>query len=71
MKKVPRMTTDKDAEDFLEQDLSDLDFSQFQPVRFEFAAKAARLNMRPARAAAGRREGEGQSEGHALYPLRS
>jgi predicted DNA binding CopG/RHH family protein len=26
--------------------LSDLDFSQFKPVKFEFQAKAARLNMR-------------------------
>jgi predicted DNA binding CopG/RHH family protein len=40
------MTTDEEAEIFLEQDLSDLDFSQFKPVRFEFQAKAARLNMR-------------------------
>ena len=43
---VPRMTTDEEAEAFLEQDLSDLDFSQFKPVKFEFQAKAARLNMR-------------------------
>ena len=43
---VPRMTTDEEAEAFLEQDLSDLDFSQFNPVKFEFQAKAARLNMR-------------------------
>jgi predicted DNA binding CopG/RHH family protein len=40
------MMTDEEAEAFLEQDLSDLDFSQFKPVRFEFEAKAARLNMR-------------------------
>jgi predicted DNA binding CopG/RHH family protein len=45
-RKVPRMTTDEEAKAFLEQDLSDLDFSQFRPVRFEFLAKAARLNMR-------------------------
>lgn len=45
-RKVPRMTTDEEADAFLEQDLSDLDFSQFKPVRFEFQAKAARLNMR-------------------------
>ena len=43
---VPRMTTDEEAEAFLEQDLSDLDFSQFKPVKFEFQAKAARPNMR-------------------------
>jgi predicted DNA binding CopG/RHH family protein len=45
-RKVPKMTTDEEVEAFLEQDLSDLDFSQFKPVRFEFQAKAARLNMR-------------------------
>lgn len=46
MKRVPRLTTDEAAERFLEQDLSDLDFSQFKPVRFEFAKKDARVNMR-------------------------
>jgi predicted DNA binding CopG/RHH family protein len=46
MKKVPVMTTDAEAEAFLDQDLSDLDFSQFRPVKFEFAAKDERVNMR-------------------------
>jgi predicted DNA binding CopG/RHH family protein len=46
MKKVPVMTTDAEAEAFLDQDLSDLDFSQFKPVKFEFAAKDERINMR-------------------------
>lgn len=45
-RKVPRLTTDKQAEAFLEQDLSDLDFSQFRRVRFEFERKSAQLNMR-------------------------
>jgi len=45
-RKVPRMTTDEEAEAFLEQDLSDLDFLQFKPVKIEFQPKAARLNMR-------------------------
>ena len=45
-RKVPRLTSDEEAEAFLEQDLSDLDFSQFKPVRFEFEKKAARVNMR-------------------------
>jgi predicted DNA binding CopG/RHH family protein len=44
--KVPKMTTDQEAEAFLDQDLSDLDFSQFTPVRFEFERKSAQLNMR-------------------------
>ncbi|ACK86357.1 conserved hypothetical protein (plasmid) [Methylorubrum extorquens CM4] len=46
MKRVPEMKTDAEAEVLLDQDLSDLDFSQFKPVRFEFERKAARLNMR-------------------------
>ncbi len=46
MKKVPRLRTDEEAEAFLAQDLSDLDFSQFVPVRFEFERKEARVNMR-------------------------
>ena len=40
------MTTDEEAIAFLDQDLSDLDFSQFKPVRHEFAKKSARLTMR-------------------------
>jgi predicted DNA binding CopG/RHH family protein len=38
--KVPRMTTDEDAEAFLEQDLSVLDFSKFKSMKFEFQATA-------------------------------
>jgi len=45
-KKVPRLKTDQAAEAFLAQDLSDLDFSQFKPVRFEFEKKDSQLNMR-------------------------
>jgi predicted DNA binding CopG/RHH family protein len=44
--KVPHMTTDAQAEAFLDQDLSNLDFSQFKPVRFELREKDARVNMR-------------------------
>ncbi len=44
--RVPKLTTDAEAEAFLEQDLSDLDFAEFKPVRFEFQKKAARVNMR-------------------------
>ncbi|MCK9991881.1 MAG: hypothetical protein Dbin4_00401 [Alphaproteobacteria bacterium] len=45
-RKVPRMTTEEEAEAFLTQDLSDLDFSQFKPVKFEFEKKTAQINMR-------------------------
>jgi len=45
-RKVPAFKTDKEAEAFLEQDLSDLDFSQFKPMRFEFMPKDKSLNLR-------------------------
>ncbi len=45
-RKVPRLRTDEEAEAFLAQDLSDLDFSQFKPMRFEFEKKTAQINMR-------------------------
>ncbi len=46
LRQVPKMTTDEEAEAFLEQDLSDLDFSQFKRAHFEFAKKTAQVNMR-------------------------
>jgi len=45
-RKVPRLRSDEAAEAFLDQDLSDLDFSQFKPVRFELEPKSERVNMR-------------------------
>lgn len=48
MKKVPEFKSDAEAEAFLEQDLSDLDFTQFKPMRFEFAPEpkaALRLSL--------------------------
>src|SRR5438552_2227159 len=35
-RRVPRLTTDEEAEAFLDSDLSDLDFSQFKPGRLHF-----------------------------------
>lgn len=46
MKTVPPMTTDAEAEAFLDQDLSDLDFAQFKAVSWEVEPKSARINMR-------------------------
>jgi predicted DNA binding CopG/RHH family protein len=43
---VPRLGTDEQAEAFLAQDLSNLDFSQFKTVRFEFEKKDEQINMR-------------------------
>ncbi len=45
-KRVPKLKTDKEAEAFLAQDLSDLDFSQFKPAQFEFEKKDEQINMR-------------------------
>jgi predicted DNA binding CopG/RHH family protein len=45
-KKVPRLKTDRQAEAFLAQDLSGLDFSQFKPAEFEFEKKEDPINMR-------------------------
>ena len=45
-KKVPQLKTDKQAEAFLSQDLSTLDFSQFKTMRFEFEKKDEQINMR-------------------------
>lgn len=44
--RVPLMTTDAEAEAFLEQDLSALDPAQFVPLNWELFAKDARINMR-------------------------
>jgi len=46
MKKVPKLKTDRQAEVFLAQDLSGLDFAQFRPTQFEFQAKDEQINMR-------------------------
>ena len=46
MKRVPEFKTDAEAEAFLEQDLSNLDFKQFKPMRFEVVKKEAALHMR-------------------------
>ena len=45
-RKVPVLKTDEEAEAFLMQDLSDLDFSLFKRHHFEFEKKEAQLNMR-------------------------
>jgi predicted DNA binding CopG/RHH family protein len=69
-RKVPRMTTDEEAEAFVAQDLSDLDFSQFKPVRFEFQAKAARLNMRLPASLLDAVKAKANARGVTLYQIR-
>jgi predicted DNA binding CopG/RHH family protein len=47
MKKLPRLKTDKAAEDFVANaDLTDYDLSGMRIVQFEFEAKSERVNMR-------------------------
>jgi predicted DNA binding CopG/RHH family protein len=46
VRKVPVLRTDEEAEAFLMQDLSDLDFSQFKRHHFEFEKKEAQVNLR-------------------------
>ena len=67
-RRVPRLTTDEEAEAFLDQDLSDLDFSQFEPALFEFEKKSERINMRVPKPLMDAR-GAGQPSRHTLYPL--
>ena len=43
---IPQLTTDAEAEAFLDQDLSGLDFSAFTPLKWEAQPKTARINMR-------------------------
>jgi predicted DNA binding CopG/RHH family protein len=47
MKQIPEFKSDAEAEAFLEQDLSSLDFKQFKPMMFEVTKKEADRNMRP------------------------
>jgi predicted DNA binding CopG/RHH family protein len=47
LKKLPRLTTDDDAERFVATaDLTEYDLSGMVPVHFEFKPKTERVNMR-------------------------
>ena len=47
LKPFPVFETDQEAEEFVATaDLSEYDFSQFKPVRFEFKPKTATVGMR-------------------------
>ena len=47
LKKIPVFKTDEEAEDFVANaDLTEYDFSDFKPFRFEYQKKEARVNMR-------------------------
>jgi predicted DNA binding CopG/RHH family protein len=46
-KKLPILTTDKEAEDFVDNaDLTEYDLSELTPVRFEFQTKERSIIMR-------------------------
>lgn len=51
-RQVPKMTTDEEAEAFLDSDLSDINFAQFKTVRFAFTDEPERREARGRRAAA-------------------
>jgi predicted DNA binding CopG/RHH family protein len=47
MKKLPKLKTDKAAEDFVANaDLTDYDLSSMRVIQFEFEPKTERVNMR-------------------------
>ena len=47
MKKLPRLRSDKAAEDFVaNSDLTEYDLSEMRMVQFEFEPKTERVNMR-------------------------
>jgi len=46
-RQVPKLTTDAEAEAFIESDLSDLDFSQFKPARFQFSNRQGKSISTP------------------------
>lgn len=47
LKKFPDFKSDEEAEHFVDTaDLSEYDFSDLKPMRFEIAPKSAQLNMR-------------------------
>ena len=47
LKKFPTFRSDKEAEDFVDQaDLTEYDFSDFRPMKFELEKKSAQINIR-------------------------
>ena len=49
-KRVPRLTSDSDAEKFLDNDLSEyLDPANLHPLKFEFQPKDTQVNLRLSR----------------------
>ena len=47
LKPFPELKTDAEAEAFVDEaNLSEFDFSEFVPVRFEFEPKSAQVNLR-------------------------
>lgn len=47
LKPFPRFESDEEVERFVaEADLSEYDFSQFRPMRFEFETKSEQVNLR-------------------------
>lgn len=53
---LPKLTTDDAAEAFLDQDLSDLDFTRFQPLDWQGRSETTRTTP-PAPGTSGKTEG--------------
>ena len=70
-KKVPRLKTDRQAEAFLAQDLSNLDFSQFKAARVRVREERRANQHAYTQTAAGSSEGAGKGAWYPLYAAHS
>ena len=64
LKSFPEFESDEEAEKFVDAaDLSEYDFSRFEPAHFEFATKSERVNMRLPKALLGAVKATASQEG--------
>ena len=67
-KKWPVLQSDEEAERFVEEaDLTEYDFSEMVPVRFEFEPKAAQINMRVPQSLLDALKAAGKAPGHTVH----
>ena len=64
MKQVSKFKTNAEAEAFLEQDLSGLDYKQFKPLQFEVMKREVASNMRMPAVAV-----RAKAKANSLFPL--
>jgi predicted DNA binding CopG/RHH family protein len=70
-RKIPKFTNDEQAEAFLNQDLSDLDFSQFKPTRFRVSEEDCSNQSAYSESAIRGSEEAFDGTWHPLYPFYS